>query len=464
LILARSSALAVDDSSPTAAAAREAANRSLALEPPLLELVTAATYRVLGGERLWVGRFLSAISWIVAGFFIFLLGRRFGGDLGGITAMAVFLLSPYAVVASRSFQPDPTMVGLIVLSLWWIWRYEENPSPTNLIAAGITTSIAALLKPTAWIFTILPLVALVMTDERAPMRQRVRSTVLYAAIALSLPLLYYVPAFFSGSDLTTQARGSFSLQPLVTASFWRGWVMLLERLPGFVILIAGLTGLVVSPPGRIRQFLFALWCGYPILGLLFTYHIHTHDYYGLPILVAASLSISILAGRITSVARKVWPERTGTLLLVGILSLAVLLAAGSVIARVTAIGDLPIVTTWLDAGRVVGHSSRSIFLARWYGKPLQYHGQLAGFSWPTQNDYHLAAQAGAPLEEPDKALLRLITEEGAEYFIVTDLDEFEKHDELVRLLFRFPLRAASNELLVFDLRRSVSGQIPIPPQ
>ena len=120
-------------------------------------------------------------------------------------------------------------------------------------------------------------------------------------------------------------------------------------------------------------------------------------------------------------------------------------------ARVTAIGGLPIVKVWHDAGTVVGHSSRTIFLARWYGKPLQYHGQLAGVTWPTKNDYRLAEQAGTPIEDPHTALSRLITEEGAEYFVVTDLDEFEKHYELARLLARFPLRAASNELLVFDL-------------
>ena len=462
LILSRSFALAEDDASPAANAARHAAQQTRALEPPLVELLAAAAYRLVGGERIWVGRFLSVVSWVAASFFVLSLGRRFGGDFGGISAMAVFLFTPFAVVASRSFQPDPTMVGLAVLSLWWTWRYAEKPSRAGLIAAGLSAGIAALLKPTAWLFTIIPFVALALFEPGQPIRRRVSVASIYTAIAVAVPLLYYVPALFLGSSLADQAQDTFSLLPLATGTFWRGWVALLERLPGFVILVAGLIGLVMTPPGRTRRFLVALWCGYPILGLLFSYHIHTHDYYGLPILIAVSLSISVLAGSIEAIARRAWPERTGTLLLTGILALSVLLAAGSVIARVTAIGGLPIVDEWRRAGEVVNHSTRTVFLARWYGEPLQYHGELSGILWPSSDDMSFAAREGVPPDTAEHRLQQYIAD-GAEYFVVTDLDDLEEQPDLARMLARFPLVTASEDLLVFDLRgyRS-SRQSPDP--
>jgi 4-amino-4-deoxy-L-arabinose transferase-like glycosyltransferase len=451
LILARSYALADDNISPAAIAAREAARGNRVLEPPLVELATAAAYRLIGKEHLWVGRVVSLASWVVAGFFVLLLGRRFGGDFGGITAMAVFLLNPFAVVASRSFQPDPSMVCLVMVALWWTWRYEEKPSDLALVAAGMSAGMAALLKPTAWFFTVIPFFALVFSDQRASVRQRTTALSKFTAFAFAVPLLYYLPAALFGSSLAEQAQGSLSVKPIATAAFWRGWVSLLERLPGFVTLIAGLVGLVVSPPGRIRLFLAALWCGYPILGFVFNYHIHTHDYYGLPFLIAVSLSISIVAGRITAIAQQVWRDRTGTLLLTGILALAVLLSAGGVIARVTAIGDLPIVNEWRLAGEAVGHSSRTVFLARWYGKPLQYHGILAGTKWPVQEEFDLEAKSGAPILDAEHRLLQRVME-GAEFFVITDRVEFDKQEDLARILSHFPVVAAGEELLVFDLR------------
>jgi hypothetical protein len=463
LILARSFALERDDLSHTAVAAREAARRIPTLEPPLVELVTAAAYRAAGREHLWIGRAVSVVTWVAASFFVLALGRRFGGEIGGLSAMAVFLFNPFAVVASRSFQPDPTAVALVVLALWRVWNSVDPSARAGLVVAGVAAGAAALVKPTTLLFTIIPVLALVLDSKSTSGRRRLSTASVFIVPAVAIPMAYYAPSLLFGDALANQAAGSFNLQTLVTATFWRGWVALLERLPGFVTLITGLVGLVVSPAGRIRRFLAALWLGYPILGFLFNYHIHTHDYYGLPVLVAASLSMSVVAGRIALVARRVWKDRTGALLLAGILALAVLLAAGSVIARVTAIGDLAIVSAWREAGRVVSHSSRTVFLARWYGKPLQYHGELAGVRWPSKKELDLAAQAGSQRDESESLLLQRIAE-GAEYFIVTDRVEFERQQGLLRLLTRFPLMAAGPELLVFSLKTpQPAGATPYPP-
>jgi 4-amino-4-deoxy-L-arabinose transferase-like glycosyltransferase len=41
---------------------------------------------------------------------------------GGILALVYYLFIEFGVIASRSFQPDPLMVGLILCSLWAFYR------------------------------------------------------------------------------------------------------------------------------------------------------------------------------------------------------------------------------------------------------------------------------------------------------------------------------------------------------
>ena len=79
-------------------------------EPPLLELAAAGFYRTTDGERIWFPRLLSALAWIVGAVFLALIARRITNTAGLLTAVALYLVWPYAAWHSRKFMPDALMV------------------------------------------------------------------------------------------------------------------------------------------------------------------------------------------------------------------------------------------------------------------------------------------------------------------------------------------------------------------
>src|SRR5438034_10745883 len=58
--------------------------------------------------------------------------------------ISFFLLQ---VVASRSFQPDPWMVTLLLASVFAILRYDEAPSRSRLAIAAVVSSLAFVVSP-----------------------------------------------------------------------------------------------------------------------------------------------------------------------------------------------------------------------------------------------------------------------------------------------------------------------------
>src|ERR1043165_9494714 len=106
------------------------------VEPDLLERLVAFTYRYTG-EQLWVVRIYSSLFWLIGGIFLFLLIRDLVSFDAAIFSTAYYLIFPYAIIAGRSFQPDPLMV-MCILIFWWIFsRWVSSPSWINTLLAGL---------------------------------------------------------------------------------------------------------------------------------------------------------------------------------------------------------------------------------------------------------------------------------------------------------------------------------------
>jgi len=117
------------------------------LGAPILEFLVSIGYRILGAERLWLPRLLSSLFWLVGGGFLYLIGKRITDADAALFATAFYLFLPFAVVASRSFQPDPLMVTLLLASVFAILRYDEAPSRSRLAMAAVVSSLAFVVKP-----------------------------------------------------------------------------------------------------------------------------------------------------------------------------------------------------------------------------------------------------------------------------------------------------------------------------
>jgi 4-amino-4-deoxy-L-arabinose transferase-like glycosyltransferase len=135
------------------------------VEPEFFERVVAFTYQFTG-EKVWIARIYSSLFWVIGAIFLFLLARELTSTDGALAVTAFYLFLPYAVIASRSFQPDPLMVMLIIIFLWAVykWSITLRRFPTGrgtgawawtfTILAGLFGGIAIFVKFVAAFFVI----------------------------------------------------------------------------------------------------------------------------------------------------------------------------------------------------------------------------------------------------------------------------------------------------------------------
>ena len=86
-------------------------------EPPVLEYVVSCVYRLVGGEHFWVSRSFSSLFWVIGGLFLYGICRRTISSDAALVSATFYLFTPFGVRASRSFQPDPLMMMLLLASL-----------------------------------------------------------------------------------------------------------------------------------------------------------------------------------------------------------------------------------------------------------------------------------------------------------------------------------------------------------
>jgi hypothetical protein len=133
------------------------------VEPVIFERLVAYTYRFTG-EQLWVSRLYSSLFWLIGGIFLFLLVRDLVSFDAAIFSTAYYLFFPYAVIGSRSFQPDPLMVMLIIAFWWMFLRWTDlavdPPTPGSgagaraALLAGLVGGLAIFIKFSAAFFVI----------------------------------------------------------------------------------------------------------------------------------------------------------------------------------------------------------------------------------------------------------------------------------------------------------------------
>lgn len=237
---------------------------------------------------------LSALFWLLGGVWLYLLTKGLVSRIGAIIATLLYLFLPFGISASRSFQPDPLMVMLQLAGLFFIWKYHTQPTRIHLWSATVLTAAAIFIKPVC----VFVLVSAFLVP--APARQRNwkalwnRDTVIFGT-SLVPTLLFYLFGIYLTDLLRSQAETSFLLHLALMPAFWQGWLAQIDAVVGLALFGAALLGLVLIPPGLPRAFLLSLWLGYFVFGLVFTYHIHTHDYYQLQLIPIAAISIGATA-------------------------------------------------------------------------------------------------------------------------------------------------------------------------
>lgn len=433
--------------SPRRDMALKTMNSLEAYEPPVFETLVAGVYRLSGGEKLWVSRIFSTFFWLVAAAAFLLLLRRWKIHYGGIVAAGFFMCLPFAVQASRSFQPDPFMVMWISIFSLCVDVWKEKKNWKWALITGLVSGITVLTKAVAAFFVGGILLLLVVMDGRLIDVIKNRKVWLIALLCVLPPALYYLVGMGS------RAAGFFSnwtlsFLPLLTGrEFYSDWVHMIDSLVGLPAFFTALTGTILLPAAS-RRTVAGLWLGYLLYGLTSPYQFITHTYYHLPLVLITAVGLA-------PVAELVYEKIAKSGIAWRIAALAVLVAAAGYslwVARSILYSEdyRSEVKVWAQIGAAVPDDGPVIALTQDYGNRLMYYGWTKVSSyWPTTSAFTRSAAAGNKLRDLQDRFNKSI--EGKKYFLVTAMGQLESQPVLKEFLSAYPVVSSGDGYILYGL-------------
>ena len=427
------------------------------VEPVVFERLVAFTYRFTG-ERLWIARIYSSIFWLIGGIFLFMLVRELVSFEGAIFSTAYYLFFPYAIIASRSFQPDPLMV-MLILAFWWAfsrWMTFTLAHPYErgwALLAGLLGGFAIFVKFSAAFFVIGG--ALGLASSHFSLRALFRNAQVWIMALLGvLPALaYLVYGIFIAGFFGQQFSGRFIPMLLSNPLNYLQWETKASLAAGGIFIMLGLLGFFLAGDKRMRLFLFGLWGSYLLYGLFFDYHTPTHDYYHLPFIPIVAVSLAPLGewffALLTEATVQRWARSAAYVILIyGLLSVM-----WDVRNQMKAMDYRPDAAMWAEIGGQFDETARIAALTQDYGSRLQYWGWRTAAVWPYVGDVNYVDVRGGQF-----SFEKLFNSYSSkrDFFLVTDFNEFERQSELKELLFAsYPVYVQANDFLIFDLQNPI---------
>ncbi len=417
-------------------------------EPPIFEQIMAFTYRFTG-EHVWIARIYGSLFWLLGGLFLFLLVRDLVSFEGALVATTYYLLFPYTVIASRSFQPDPLMVSMTVSFLWMLFNWMRFPMWTKTILAGLLGGVAIYIKFSTAFFVIGGALGLVFT--RYTLRELFRNVQVWVmAIVGALPALaYLIYGVFIAGFLGEKFSGRFVPALLLNPYNYLQWETKVSIAAGGVFIMLGLLGFFFAKDKYLRSLMFGLWGAYLLYGLFFDYHVATHDYYHLPLIPIVAISLSPLGdvffARLAEAASNRW-MRSAVFV---ILSFGMFSVVWGIRDQMKAVDYRPEAAMWAKVGELLDHQSTAIALTQDYGSRLQYYGWTNATIWPASGDIYASYLRGGKFNF-DNAFPDIIRKKP--FFLVTDFDELDKQPELEARLLTYPIYAEGEGYILYQLR------------
>ncbi len=429
-------------------AARKQLRRIVVLEPPVLESLVALTYLALGREALWVARIYTSLFWVLGALGLYLLARREAPAWAALVAPAYMLFLPFAVVASRAFQPDPGMTAALVWSAYALRRWLDQPTRGNAWLAAGLSGLTVFLKGYAF-FPIMGLVAAALWARFGGLRPALRHRATYL---LPLPALLVLVGYYGlWRNLTGFYASAWSLSLArlwFTPTFYMRWAHnVIRHLNGPWLLFA-FVGWSLAPGPRGRRLALGWLVGYGVYAFLVPYQAMTHNYYHLPLLPWVGWAAAWAAMPLWEALRarpRLW-QAVALLAAVG----GIVYASATVVRELAAKDYRAEPAFWqelvqrLPEGRYIG-------LLQDYGLRMTYFGGRNMDLWPDTGLLEVWQLKGRDVGPLD--LFREKTE-GYDYFLVTAMGQWERQPTLRRILTEnYPLVLEGDGYLVFDLRR-----------
>ena len=422
------------------------------LEPPVLDHLVAASYRIFG-EHLWIARIYSLTFWMIGGIFLYLIARELLPLDEALLSLTVYLFLPYGVFASRSFQPDPLMVMLLLIGLWSAVRWSKGPSWMWVILAGLAGGIAIFIKLPAMFFVAGGFIGAVLAHRSLKDALRMPQVWVMAVLTVLPGAAYTIYGVYIARYLGSEFAGRFFPQLWIDPFFYLRWEGKVALVLTHIGLACALLGLFFLRTRENRIFMISLWVGYVVFGMIFNYHIASHDYYNLPLIPIASLSLGALGGVLIrglaeQAGRSGWSRWFIRLALLFI----VVMTYWDAHLKLRTTDYRPQAEYWASVGEAVGHMPSVIALTQDYGYPLVYWGWQRAMLWPETQSSILGGNQ-SDFENRFKSLTK-----GKIYFLVTDYDELKLQPELDEYLHsHYPVHAEGDGFMIYTLTQPLDN-------
>lgn len=456
-------------------------------EPPILERVVALTALALNGGRVepgllpdslsqpyvWIARLFNTLLWLVGGVAVWTLARRLAGSPWlALVALAYYLVLPFSVQASRSFQPDPGMTAWLVVAVYFLARWGERPRWRWAILAGLFAGLSILTKAVA--AYALAGAALAVVLQRAGGLRRLFTHALrslqvwgMAALMLAPTVVYYLGRGGRASEYFsswTLALSHLLLEP----AFYLRWLNLVEGLLGWLALVLALAGLFFAgrllsqktapagaeetgPSRSAASALLGLWVGYVAYGLFVPYQMYTHSYYHLQLVPLTALALALAFRGVG--AYGVQPFTSRWLALgAAVISIAwVTYASWQALVPLYDRDYRSEPAYWQGIAAKLPAEGKIIALTQDYGYRLMYYGWRKVTLWPNRGEFKVMQLRGSDKEFQAFFAKRI---EGKDYFLVTAFNQYEDQANLQQVLTEnYPVSAQGPGYLIFDLRK-----------
>jgi hypothetical protein len=432
-------------------------------EPPVTETIVAVTYLATGGESIAIPRIYGTIFWLLAGLCLYDLARRItDSSIAALLSLAYFLVLPFAVQASRSFQPDPLMTASAFIGIYFLYRWSESlipnsqlltpnsypASPTSqswkfALAASSLIGFAVFVKIFIGFIAGAAAVAIVLFTLgwkfwRSPQ-------VWTMAVIMVIPAFLFYFTGDRGNSTEYITNWSLDMLKLITSGdFYTKWLAFLGSLFGQTFIFLSIVGTLLAAP-RGRALLIGLWVGYVLYGLSVPFQMYTHSYYHIQLTPIIALGLSPLAEAVTR--RAVGEKRIWQVALTGLVALVIGFQAYVARSVLFAENFRSEPAYWQTVGEAIPANADVIALAQDYGYRLMYYGWRRVDLWPLASG--LAELRGNQLNA-EKIFAEMAADK--DYFLVTASNQLDKQPDLKKILDGYPIAAQGDGFILYDLR------------
>ena len=429
-------------------------------EPPITESIVGFTFLLTGGESFAVPRIYGTIFWLLAGLALFDMARRIWSPTSALISLTFYLVLPFAVQASRSFQPDPLMTSSFVIGLYFLYRWMEEAAPGAsahpdtrpdgngkqswkwAILAALFLGFAVLVKIViAFLVGSVAIAAVLVSYGLHFWKSR---QVWLMAVLMVIPGIGYYVLGHPGRSTEYFFSWTVDLIKLILSlHFYVQWLGFVGSLFGLTILFLSLAGTLLAPP-RARWLLISLWIGYVLYGLTLPFQMYTHSYYHIQLIPVVALGLASIVEAIVVPASslpRVW-KAAFLVVALAVVGYQAWIARSVLVAE--DFSQQPAI--WEAIGRAIPANTEVIGLTQDYGYDLMYWGWRRVALWPLDTDLSSVKNGGRDLTSRFTDLTN-----GEDYFLVTAFGQLDHQPNLKMILNGYTIAAQGDGYILYDL-------------